>query len=152
MRNAGLIIAMKKYKIIIISLVVLASIFFLAFNFLFSSKKLFEHNIISPVPKSVSNIKSRIDRSAMHGAIIFTFSANDNDTEEIIKINSLSKYEKIPDEVGYVINLGKNVEWWKSSFELEKMKIYGKITKNEYDWEALFIFIDAKNTNYIIKI
>ncbi|MCK5475852.1 MAG: hypothetical protein KAI71_04705 [Candidatus Pacebacteria bacterium] len=127
-------------------------IFFLVFNFLFSTKRLFEHNIISPIPHSVSNIKSHIDRSAMHGAILFIFSANNNDAEEIIKINSLSKYEKIPDEVRYIINLGNDVKWWKSSVELEKMKIYGKMTKNEYDWGALFIFIDAKNTNYIIKI
>ena len=143
---------MKKFKVIIIGLVILASIFFLAFNFSFSAKKLFEHNVINPVPKSVSSIKSHIDRSAMHGAMIFTFSANDNDTEKIIKINSLSRYDEIPDEVSYVMNLGQDVEWWKSSPELEKMKIYGKITKNEYDWGALFIFIDAKNTSYIIKI
>jgi hypothetical protein len=87
----------------------------------------------------------------MHGARVLTFTADKNDIEEIIKINSLSKYEEIPDIISYVINrIEKRCKWCKSSSELEKMRIYGKITENEYDWNALFIFIDAKNTNYII--
>ncbi len=144
---------MKISKNTIITAIVLVVCFFVLFNFLFSTKNLFRHNIINPIPQSVVNIKSYKDKSAMHGAIIFKFSANENDTKEIIRINSLSKYEEIPDEISYIItNRFNDIGWWKSSDELEKMKIYGKLTENEYDWNALFIFIDDSNTKYIIKI
>ena len=143
---------MKDSFKVIIFITILIVCFFLVFSYLFSTETLFKNNIINPIPQSIVDIKYHKDKSVMHGAIIFSFSANNNDVEEIIKINSLSEYSKIPDIISHSINNKFNsIEWWKSSTELEKMKIYGKLTENEYDWNALFIFIDDTNTKYVIK-
>ena len=142
---------MKKFFKVIIFIAILAVSFFLIFNSFFSIKSLFKYNVINPIPQSVVDIKYYKDKSATHGPIIFSFSANDNDTEKIIKINNLLEHEEIPHVFRSSLHRFSDIGWWKSLSELEKMKIYGKLTENEYDWNALFIFIDDTNTRYVIK-
>ncbi len=142
---------LKKQVILIAVLIISFSLIF-TFSYLFSTETLFKNNIINPIPQSITDIKYHKNKSAMHGAMIFSFSANSNDTEEIIEINSLSEYDKMPDIISYLIDdRFNNIEWWKSLAELEKMKIYGKLIENEYNWNALFVFTDNTNTKYIIK-
>ena len=117
-----------------------------------STPSLFKHHISNPIPTSVNNIKHEKNRLSIHGPFIFSFNVNNQDLEKIIKTNELIKYEEIPKNIDTLLNQFENVSWWKSSNELNKMTIYGKIVEKEYEWNIFFLFTNIDGIVYIIKM
>ncbi len=101
---------------------------------------------------SIEDLKVQKDKTAMHGAWIFSFRAGKNDISTIIKKNSLEGYARIPDELKYIIDRFKNTSWWKLSNELRLMKIYGLMEKEAYEWHVMFLFAGDERRVYGLKL
>ncbi|MCK5535054.1 hypothetical protein KAI68_08050 [bacterium] len=109
--------------------------------------RLFEVNIINPIPESVKNIHIVKDRSSMHGVLYINFEVNRKDLNLIITKNNLKKVNQIPTIIQQVF---KNNPWGKTLGTAMKDEIFGKIIRGKYEWHAFYLFVD-NNEVYCIK-
>ncbi len=143
-------IRMGKNIIIVYSLVVL-SLILLGCTAESNWQSIFRHNIIEPIPQSVSDFKYQKDASAMHGAIIFLFKACKSDVDLIITKRNLDRflnYEQLPEFVKDILkDKFKNVSWW-HPVELESMDIFGLTWRSGREPHVLVIFVGKEDVGY----
>ena len=142
-------------KIWIFLSILVSGILILFFMEVVSPMVFFRNYICNPVPESVKNIKYAKDHGVMRGANIFLFTADSEDIKIIINKCSLHKYsdyKEIPEATRSIIeNRFTKVAWWPVS-QLRSMSMYGKILESQYEWTALFLFINSDGKSYVIKI
>jgi hypothetical protein len=141
-------------KKIIILLALLGIVFLFIAYFYPNPTAILKRGVISEISKSIKNIKYYKDRCAMHGPFVFAFEAGKEDIEQIIQKNALKKMDIMPDFVEQLTRHidTHNIPWWKTTDELKKMEIYGKIEDGSSAPRVKIIFADTDNNVFYLEV
>jgi hypothetical protein len=139
-------------------------VFVVLYNYLvlpYLDNRLFETQILSPIPKSIKDLKISSDKRVMHGAKIFSFTAAESDIQKIIVKRKLKPIENFPEDVPRsisplvdVIYQFNNVSWWNAD-RFVRMKKFSNIegyldNEKQSDFKKLiFMFRDGNDVYYI---
>jgi hypothetical protein len=115
--------------------------------------RMFKLHVIDPIPASVTEIKYQQGNLGMHSPLFFNFKVSQDDFRMILAHQKTTPFSQMPWHLEMINDrIQKDIVWWKTSEELNKMKIFGRFLQpkdNVGDSVSRIFYVDGSNVYFM---
>jgi hypothetical protein len=115
--------------------------------------RMFKLHVIDPIPISVTEVKYQQGNLGMHSPLFFNFKVSQDDLRMILAYQRATPFSRMPWHLEMINDrVQKDIIWWKTAEELNKMKIYGRFLQpkdNAGDGVSRIFYVDDGNVYFM---